>query len=504
MSRVKACSKRHNKSWAQQLLDGPNTPQHCAYTLYLLARRDLVMLTVGKCTANPALACSQDALGQHGVGDLDEAGNVGPRHVVALLAVKGRGVEGFLVEVRHDGVEPPVDLLARPGEAERVLRHLEAGDRDAARVGRLARPEEHLLGLQVRHRLGGARHVRTLADRDHAVGRQLLRRLAVHLVLGGAREGDVGLDGPDSLAAGGVLGLGVLLDVLGDAAALHGLEVDDVGELLAVNAVHVGDVAAGVGHRDALATEVDHLLAGVSCDVAGAREHDVLALEVRAFGLEHLAGEVHQTVAGGLGADETPAPLEALAGEDAGELVGELLVHAEHGADLAPTDADVAGGDVGELADVAEELDHERLAEADDLGVGLALGVEVGAALAAAHRQTGERVLEYLLEAQELKDRQVHRRVEAEAALERADGLVELGAEATVHVLDALVVDPRDAELDHALRLNNGTRRRQVLGVRLQNRLERLDDLGDRLDELGLIRVACYHGSKDLCHAAFV
>merc|ERR1719162_2493309 len=494
MSRVKACSKRHNKSWAQQLLDGPNTPQHCAYTLYLLARRDLVMLTVGKCTANPALACSQDALGQHGVGHLDEAGNVGPRHVVALLAVKGRGVEGFLVEVRHDGVEPPVDLLARPGEAERVLRHLEAGDRDAARVGRLARSEEHLLRLQVRHRLGGARHVRALADGG----------LAVHLVLGGAREGDVGLDRPDPLAPGGVLGLGVLLDVLGDAAALHGLEVDDVGELLAVDAVHVGDVAAGVGHGDALATEVDHLLAGVGRDVAGAGEHDVLALEVRAFGLEHLTGEVDQAVAGSLGADETPAPLEALAGEDARELVGELLVHAEHGADLTPADADVAGGDVGELADVAEELDHERLAEADDLGVGLALGVEVGAALAAAHRQTGERVLEYLLEAQELKDRQVHRRVEAEAALERADGLVELGAEATVHVLDAVVVDPRDAELDHALRLNNGTRRRQVLGVRLQNRLERLDDLGDRLDELGLIRVACHHGSKDLCHAAFV
>ena len=71
--------------------------------------------------------------------------------------------------------------------------------------------------------------------------------------------------------------------------------------------------------------------------------------------------------------------------------------------------------------------------------------------------------------------------MEAEAALERTDGLVELRAEATVHVLDALVVDPRDAELDHTLRLDDRTRRRQVLGVRLQDRLERLDDLGDRL-----------------------
>eukprot|EP00964_Phaeocystis_antarctica_P008800 scaffold4776_cov38-Phaeocystis_antarctica.AAC.1 len=101
----------------------------------------------------------------------------------------------------------------------------------------ISRPETATPPALVRHRLGGARHVGALADGDHAVGRQLLRRLAVHLVLGGAREGDVGLDGPDALAAGGELGLGVLLDVVGDAAALHGLEVDDVGELLAVDAV---------------------------------------------------------------------------------------------------------------------------------------------------------------------------------------------------------------------------------------------------------------------------
>ena len=72
---------------------------------------------------------------------------------------------------------------------------------------------------------------------------------------------------------------------------------------------------------------------------------------------------------------------------DAGVLVADALVLAEQVADLTAADVDVAGGNVGELADVAAQLGHEGLAEAHDLSVGLALRVEVGAALAAAHRQ---------------------------------------------------------------------------------------------------------------------
>ena len=50
-------------------------------------------------------------------------------------------------------------------------------------------------------------------------------------------------------------------------------------------------------------------------------------------------------------------------------------------------------------ADVPVQLAHEALAEAHDLVVALALRVEVAAALAAAHRQRGQAVLEDLLEA---------------------------------------------------------------------------------------------------------
>ncbi len=122
------------------------------------------------------------------------------------------------------------------------------------------------------------------------------------------------------------------------------------------------------------------------------------------MGLEHFLGKVHGAVAGGFGADQRAAKAQALAGEHAVSAVGQLLVHAGHVADLAATHADVARGHVGVGADVAEQLGHEGLAEAHDFGVALALGVEVGAALAAAHGQGGQRVLEGLLEGQELQD----------------------------------------------------------------------------------------------------
>ena len=69
-----------------------------------------------------------------------------------------------------------------------------------------------------------------------------------------------------------------------------------------------------------------------------------------------------------------------------------------------------------------DELGHEALAEAHDLSVGLALGVKVGAALAAAHGQGGQSVLEDLLKAQELDDGQVDVLAEPQAALVGADG----------------------------------------------------------------------------------
>ena len=98
---------------------------------------------------------------------------------------------------------------------------------------------------------------------------------------------------------------------------------------------------------------------------------------------------------------------------------------------------------------------HETLAETHDLVVRLALRVEVRTALAAAHRQCGQAVLEDLLKAQELDNRCTNRRVQTQTALVRTNCRVELAAEATVYLYLAVVVYPRNTELDHTLRFYN-------------------------------------------------
>ena len=167
-----------------------------------------------------------------------------------------------------------------------------------------------------------------------------------------------------------------------------------------------------------------------------------------------MVDKVEAAEACGLGSHETAAELQALAREHAAPVARQLLVLAEEVAHLACADADVAGGHVDFGTDVAIQFVHEGLAEAHHLGVALAAGREVAAALAAAHGQRGQSVLEGLLEAQELQYREVDRGVEAQSALVGADGRVELHAVAQVHLHLALVVDPGHAERDDALGLH--------------------------------------------------
>ena len=209
--------------------------------------------------------------------------------------------------------------------------------------------------------------------------------------------------------------------------------------------------------------------------------------------LERLCGEVAQAEAGRLGTGERAAERDALAGDGrALEAVNNALVLTEHIADLARADADVTCGNVGELADVAVKLRHEALAEAHDLAVGLALGVKVRAALAAAHGERGEGVLEDLLEAEELHDGEVDGRVEAQTALVGADRGIVLDAEAAVDVGHAVVVDPGDTELDNALRLDKAFEKTVLLplGVLVHDQLQRFKNLHDRLKELRLMCIA--------------
>src|SRR5690606_29834456 len=92
---------------------------------------------------------------------------------------------------------------------------------------------------------------------------------------------------------------------------------------------------------------------------------------------------------------------------------------------------------------------------AHHLAVGLALRVEIGPALAAAHREAGERILEGLLERQELEHALVHARMEAQPALVRADRVVVLDAVTALHADVAGIVLPADAERNDAVGLGN-------------------------------------------------
>ena len=283
----------------------------------------------------------------------------------------------------------------------------------------------------------------------------------------------------------------VLLRVLHDPSAPDVLQIHDVRELLAVDAVLVVDEPAGVAEGDGLRPEVEELLHRVLRHVAGTRDETGLVLERLVARLQHLLGEVDGAVAGRLGPDQRAAPVEALAGEDAGELVPDPLVLTEQVADLPSADADVAGRHVGELPDVPLELGHEGLAEPHHLALGLALRVEVGAALARTHRERGQRVLEDLLEREELQQTEIDRRMEAKATLVRADRAAHLDPEPSVDLDVAPIVDPRNPEHHDALRFDRPLEdlRIDVAGVPGEGQLDRFGDLLDRLVELGLAGV---------------
>ena len=83
-----------------------------------------------------------NALSHHGVGDLQEAGNVGAEHHVARLAALDGGVIAGLEDVLHDAVQLLVDFFEAPAHAQGVLAHFQTGGGDAAGVGSLARRVE--------------------------------------------------------------------------------------------------------------------------------------------------------------------------------------------------------------------------------------------------------------------------------------------------------------------------------------------------------------------------
>ena len=342
-----------------------------------------------------------------------------------------------------------VHLLGRPTQALGVLAHLQSRYADTASVGCLARSVEDFCLLENTDGTRRRGHIGTFAHRYHAVGHEGAGCFFVDFVLRGRRQGDVGFLGPRfrSFHVFATVALGIFTD----AAAVEILQLHDIIQFLAVNAVGVVDITIGVGHGEHLSALLEHLLGRVLRHIARARDEHGLALDVEAARLEHLLEEIHVAIACGLGTDKRTAKLAALAREGARKFARQFLVHAKHIANLASAHADVASGNVSVGTDVTAQFEHKGLAETHDLGIALATRREIRTALAAAHGERGEGILKRLFERQELEDAQVHRTVETNTSLVGANAVVVLHAVTHVGLHLALVVHPIYAKLVDAV-----------------------------------------------------
>jgi hypothetical protein len=149
---------------------------------------------------------------------------------------------------------------------------------------------------------------------------------------------------------------------------------------------------------------------------------------------------------------------------------------------------------------VTKEFEHEALAETLHLGVGLALGIEIRPALATAHGQGGQGILENLLKGQKFEYAQIDRRMKTDSALVGTDGAVHLHPETPVDMHFALIVHPRHAEDDDPLRLDHALDNPcpAVLGIALQGRFYGLHDLGHGLVKLHFARIPPLDQLKNL------
>ena len=237
------------------------------------------------------------------------------------------------------------------------------------------------------------------------------------------------------------------------------------------------------------------LLDRIGGDVARTGHRADLPLERILLQRQHVLHHVDGAVTRRLGTDQAAAILQPLAGEDADELIGQALILTEEIADLARADADVAGRNIEIRADVMKKRGHERLTEAHDLVVRLAFRIEIGAPFPTAHGQAGQRVLEGLLERQELEDTERYAGVKADAALVGPDRIVVLDPITAIDPDISFIILPAHAKDDDAVRLRHAFHDLHVVVMRLVGdiRKDAMRHLMDGLMKLGFPGISLFH-----------
>ena len=359
------------------------------------------------------------------------------------------------MDAGHDGAELLIDFFCGPGKSLGVLAHLKAADENAAGIGCLGRCNDNVLTHEILESLIGGRHVGDFDVVLCSVGNDLLCDLQVNLVLGSARHDDVCLDAKRLLAREELCACELVSIVCQLALACTAVK-QEVDLILGYDAGLIKDVACGTGDGDRLCAELSQLLGSAPGDIAVTGQDDGLALDAVILVLQGSLQIVDRAVSGSLGTDQRTAVGAALAGQDAVfECAADPAVLAIEEADLSAADTDITCRYVDIRTDMTIELGHEGLTEAHHFGIALALRIEVGAALAAAHGQGGKAVLEGLLEGKELHHGKGNGRMETKSSLVRSDRAVELYAVAAVDMHLSVVILPRNAELDHALGLGH-------------------------------------------------
>ena len=277
------------------------------------------------------------------------------------------------------------------------------------------------------------------------------------------------------------------------SVAVGGTHFKQEIDLFAAHAVRIVDISVRTGEGDDFAAEFVDFLCSAPCDVAETTQTEGLACEVFALMFEHFFKEVGCAETRCFGTNERTAVTEAFSGENAVFVsADDFLILTEQIADFATADAHIACGNVHIRPDMTIKFVHKGLAETHDFGIALAGGIEVRAALCAAHRKGGEGVFESLLETEELHCVEVDVLLESQTALVRPDSIVELNAETAVDVIISVVIHPRNAEHNLSVRFDEAFEddvfAHQLL-VLLDSRSQRRENFFDGLHKLRLIWV---------------